>query len=63
MLGSGTAAPPFFTEWDVFHTRVLYARPKGNTDVDDDPQGFIAGAAALREDRVSSGVSICILTR
>ena len=63
MLGSGIATPPFFTEWDVFHARVLYARPPGNTDVDNDPQGFLAGAAALREDRVSSAVSICILTR
>jgi Astacin (Peptidase family M12A) len=61
MLGSGTSTPPFFTEWDVFHARVLYARPPGNTDVDNDPQGFIVGATALRADRVSTAVSICIL--
>ncbi|MGH9389953.1 MAG: M12 family metallopeptidase, partial [Vicinamibacteria bacterium] len=63
MLGSGTSIPPFFTEWDVFHARVLYARPPGNTDVDNDPQGFLVGAEALRVDRVSSAVSICILPR
>ncbi len=63
MLGSGTSTPPFFTEWDVFHARVLYARPPGNTDVDNDPQGFLAGASALEADRVSSAVSICILPR
>ena len=63
MLGSGTSIPPFFTEWDVFHSRVLYARPPGNTDVDNDPQGVLVGATALRLDRVSSAVSICILPR
>ena len=61
MLGSGTSTPPFFTDWDVFHARVLYARPPGNTDVDNDPQGFLAGATALRTDRVSSAVAVCIL--
>ena len=61
MLGSGTSTPPFFTEWDVFHARVLYARPPGNTDVDNDPQGFLVGASALETERVSSAVSICIL--
>jgi len=63
MLGSGTAAPPFFTEWDVFHARVLYARPPGNTDVDNDPSGFLIGASALEGDRVSNAVAICILSR
>jgi hypothetical protein len=47
MLGSGTSTPPFFTDWDVLHARVLYARPPGNTDVDNDPGAF-AGATALR---------------
>ncbi len=61
MLGSGTTSPPFFTEWDVFHTQVLYARPPGNTDVDNDPQGFVLGATALRFDRVSSAVAVCFL--
>ena len=63
MLGSGTSTPPFFTEWDVFHARVVYARPPGNTDVDNDPQGFLVGASALETERVSSAVSICILPR
>jgi hypothetical protein len=62
MLGSGTSTPPFFTDWDVFHARVLYARPPGNTDVDNDPQGYLAGGA-LRTERVSSAVAICILPR
>ncbi len=61
MLGSGTPTPPFFTEWDVFHSRVLYARPPGNTDVDNDPSGFVVGASALRADRVSSAVVFCVL--
>jgi hypothetical protein len=60
MLGSGTSTPPFFTEWDVFHSRVLYARPPGNTDVDNDPQGFLAGASALRAARISSAVASCL---
>jgi hypothetical protein len=63
MLGSGTAAPPFFTEWDVFHSRVLYARPPGNTDVYNDPSGYLLGASSLERDRVSSSVAICILSR
>jgi hypothetical protein len=63
MSGSGTSLPPFFTEWDVFHARVLYARPPGNTDVDNDPQGFVVGASSLEAERVSSDVSICILSR
>lgn len=61
MSGSGTALPPFFTDWDVFHARVLYARPPGNTDVDNDPQGYLIGASSLEAERVSSAVSICIL--
>jgi Astacin (Peptidase family M12A) len=62
MFGSGTSTPPFFTEWDVFHSRVLYARPPGNTDIDNDPAGFVTGAAALRADRVSSTVVFCLFT-
>ncbi len=61
MLGSGTTTPPFFTEWDLFHSRVLYARPRGNTDVDNDPQGFLAGASALRAEGISGAVAICVL--
>ncbi len=60
MLGSGTSTPPFFTEWDVFHSRVLYARPPGNTDIDNDPSGFLVGATALRSDRVSNAVVFCV---
>jgi hypothetical protein len=63
MLGSGTAAPPFFTEWDVFHSRVLYSRPPGNTDVDNDPSGSFIGASALETERVSGALAICILSR
>jgi hypothetical protein len=61
MLGSGTSTPPFFTQWDVFHARILYARPPGNTDVDNDPRGFLAGASALGAERISSAVAICVL--
>jgi hypothetical protein len=60
MFGSGTSSPPFFTEWDVFHSRVLYARPPGNTDVDNDPAGFVAGAAALRTERISRASVYCV---
>jgi hypothetical protein len=63
MFGSGTTAPPFFTEWDVFHSRVLYARPPGNTDVDNDPSGYVLGASALRADRVSRTAIFCVLPR
>jgi hypothetical protein len=56
MSGSGKVVPPYFTDWDVFHARVLYARPPGNTDVDNDPAGFVA---ALRTDRASSLVVVC----
>jgi hypothetical protein len=61
MFGSGTTGPPFFTEWDVFHSRVLYARPPGNTDVDNDPSGFVLGSSALRTDRSSGTVVFCVL--
>jgi hypothetical protein len=61
MLGSGTSTPPFFTEWDLFHSRVLYARPPGNTDVDNDPQGFLAGASARLAQGISHAVAICVL--
>ncbi len=37
MWFSGELAPPHFTEWDIFHSRILYARPAGNTDPDVDP--------------------------
>lgn len=40
MWYSGELEPPHFTKWDVFHARVLYSRPAGNTDVDVDPPGF-----------------------
>ncbi len=44
MWYSGVLEPPHFTTWDIFHAQVLYARPEGNTDVDVDPMGFVAGA-------------------
>lgn len=40
MVYSGELEPPHFTEWDIFHARVLYSRPPGNTDVDVDPPGL-----------------------
>ncbi len=46
MWYSGELEPPHFTEWDIFHARVLYARPAGNTDVDVDPTGFVPGSIA-----------------
>lgn len=51
MWYSGHLEPPHFTEWDIFHARVVYARPPGNTDVDVDPAGFVVaevGAVANR---------------
>ncbi len=41
MWYSGELAPPHFTEWDIFHSRVLYSRPPGNLDVDVDPAGSV----------------------
>jgi hypothetical protein len=63
MSGGGKAAPPFFTDWDVFHARVLYARPPGNTDIDNDPAGFLVGGRPSRTDagRASSAVVVCRL--
>ena len=46
MWFNGELAPPHFTKWDIFHARVLYSRPSGNTDVDVDPPGFVAGLPA-----------------
>ena len=43
MWFNGELEPPHFTKWDIFHARVLYSRPSGNTDVDVDPPGFVAG--------------------
>ena len=43
MWYSGELEPPHFTEWDIFHAQVVYARPAGNTDVDVDPPGFVVG--------------------
>ncbi len=43
MWYSGVLDPPHFTQWDVFHARVLYSRPEGNSDPDVDPPGFVAG--------------------
>jgi hypothetical protein len=46
MSGSGKVVPPFFTDWDIFHAKITYARPSGNTDVDNDPAGFVAVRAS-----------------
>lgn len=46
MWYSGELEPPHFTEWDIFHAQVMYARPPGNTDVDVDPPGFAIGGTA-----------------
>ena len=46
MWYSGLIEPPHFTEWDIFHARTLYSRPAGNTDVDVDPAGFVAGTVS-----------------
>jgi hypothetical protein len=59
MSGSGKIVPPYFTDWDIFHAKVLYARPPGNTDVDNDPAGFVAGAVFLRASRRSSATAVC----
>lgn len=44
MWYSGELQPPHFTEWDLFHARVLYSRPAGNRDIDRDPAGFVLGS-------------------
>jgi hypothetical protein len=41
MIGAGVPERPHFTQWDVHHSRILYRRPPGNTDLDNDPPGFI----------------------
>ena len=46
MWYSGELEPPHFTEWDIFHAQVMYSRPRGNTDVDVDPPGFVIGETA-----------------
>lgn len=43
MWFKGELEPPHFTEWDIFHARVLYSRPSGNIDVDVDPLGTVEG--------------------
>jgi Astacin (Peptidase family M12A) len=59
MSGPGKPAPPFFTDWDVFHANVLYARPPGNSDIDNDPAGFLVGTRTERAEHVSSAVVVC----
>jgi len=44
MIGAGVAQRPHFTQWDVHHANILYARPPGNTDPDNDPVGFLVNA-------------------
>lgn len=55
MWYSGELEPPHFTEWDIFHARVLYSRPAGNTDVDVDPAGFVLPPTAGRGTAPGSG--------
>lgn len=45
MFGSGRPERPHFTDWDILHANILYSRPPGNTDVDNDPGGFVLNAA------------------
>ncbi len=64
MWYSGKLEPPHFTEWDIFHAQVLYARPPGNTDVDVDPPGFVSGSviggrAALATGHPEPGPVVC----
>ncbi|MFQ5790120.1 MAG: hypothetical protein ACE5JI_06535 [Acidobacteriota bacterium] len=41
MISPGLPERPHFTPWDVLHANILYSRPPGNRDVDNDPEGFI----------------------
>ena len=61
MWFNGELEPPHFTEWDIFHAQVLYSRPSGNTDVDVDPLGFVAGlpVTAPSTDRGTPDAVIC----
>lgn len=63
MWFNGEWEPPHFTEWDIFHARVLYSRPSGNTDVDVDPPGFVAGlpAASNAADGGTAAPILCSL--
>lgn len=59
MFGSGLASPPFFTQWDVFHANVLYSRPPGNADIDNDPADFALAALRSSSHRASSAIVVC----
>lgn len=63
MSGPGKPSAPHFTDWDVFHANVLYARPPGNTDIDNDPAGFLVGSRTSRTDRTSDVVMVCPAAR
>ncbi len=58
MWYSGHLEPPHFTEWDIFHARVLYSRPAGNVDVDVDPVGFVIGGQAAMV-KPAAGPVVC----
>ncbi len=45
MFGAGRSERPYFTDWDILHANILYSRPPGNTDVDNDPGGFVLNAS------------------
>jgi hypothetical protein len=60
MNGPGTPEPPHFTDWDIFHARITYKRPRGNTDIDNDPAGFSLGLGQpFRTTKASRRVVIC----
>lgn len=63
MSGPGKPSPPFFTDWDVFHANVLYARPPGNTDIDNDPAGFLIGLVGARPSRTNRASSVVVVCR
>lgn len=48
MFGPGIPQRPHFTEWDILHSRIMYRRPPGNMDIDNDPAGFVLNAGSLK---------------
>lgn len=60
MIGSGVAPRPHYTQWDIHHANILYARPSGNTDQDNDPAGFVVnGASGLTALGSGGALMIC----
>lgn len=56
MLFNGNPRRPHFTDWDVFHSRIVYARPAGNTDIDEDPRGYLLNGMPLTSSRSRTSV-------